>query len=597
MPEENIMATLNPAIIPRLVELAQALDAAKHGEGGKLKEAACLELGMSLATLHRALAQVSVRDERKQRSDKGVTSLPREEALKISGMLIESLRKTGKRLMSIEQAVGILIANGEVKADSVSPDGEIRKLSTSAIASALRSYGLHPDQLLRPEPAVELKSLHPNHVWSVDASLCVLYYLNDEGKSGLQVMDSDKFYKNKPKNLKRIESDRVWSYEITDHFSGTIFVHYVMGSESAMNLTESFVAAISKRDNDPFHGVPFVLMMDRGSANTSGLFGNLARRLGIKTIAHAPGNARATGQVEKARDQIERSFESGLKLAPVRNLEHLNQLARRWAIWYNTHKVHTRTKKPRYNVWLTIMQDQLRIAPPRQVCLELLSSNPETRKVDDYLRISFKGREFDVRSVPSVMVGETLTVCTNPYATDSVQIILRDGDGQEVIHLAPEVERDGVARFGSNANVIGEDYKRHAPTQLEINRADVAKAVYGVDTQEQADAARKAKALPFGGRIDPMKVINDTPLITFIPKRGNELEVATTTVSTPKPKRMLTAFEAAQTMASRGITMTAQIAAHIKSKCSDEGIAEEDLDALYHSLTVRSSLRVVNGGW
>ena len=34
------------------------------------------------------------------------------------------------------------------------------------------------------------------------------------------VMDAAEFYKNKPKNLARITSNRVWSYEITDHASG-----------------------------------------------------------------------------------------------------------------------------------------------------------------------------------------------------------------------------------------------------------------------------------------------------------------------------------------------------------------------------------------
>ena len=151
------MATVNPAIVPRLVQLSDALARAKHGEGKVLKEQACVELNIGNATLHRYLHQVSVRAQRKQRSDNGNVVLPREEALLISALLMSSLRKTGKRLMSIEQAVEILRANGEVKADYVTPDGEIKQLSTSAIASALRTYALHPDQLLRPAPAVELK--------------------------------------------------------------------------------------------------------------------------------------------------------------------------------------------------------------------------------------------------------------------------------------------------------------------------------------------------------------------------------------------------------------------------------------------------------
>lgn len=325
---------LNPATATRLLQLAQASANAPRGTKRVLMAAACAELGVSQATLHRHLGHIILKTPRKQRDDCGAVALPRPEAIAISAALMTSQRKTDKRLMSITQAVGILRANGEVRAEFMDPaTGELRPLSDSAIARGLRAHGVHPDQLNRPAPAVQLKSLHPNHVWQIDASICVLYYLNaaTAKEAGLQVMARDQFYKNKPANLKRIESERVWSYEVTDHYSGAIYVNYVLGAESGGNLADSFMGAIQKREGDPLHGVPFVLMMDMGSANTGGLFANLARRLQVQLIAHSPGNARATGQVEKARDQIERSFESGLRLKPVRDLDDLNAQAQRWA--------------------------------------------------------------------------------------------------------------------------------------------------------------------------------------------------------------------------------------------------------------------------
>lgn len=337
--------SISATLTQRLVQVAAL--AAAAGPGGKqaVYRAACQELSISLPTLYRHLAKVTVKPERKQRSDAGVVSLPRAEAALISAFLMVSHRKTNKRLMSIGQALDILRANNEVRAERTDmATGEVTKLSASAVSRALKHYGLHPDQLGRAAPAVELRSLHPNHVWQIDASLCVLYYLNARTKaeSGLQVMDRDKFYKNKPANLARIEADRVWSYEITCHNSGAIYVEYVLGAESAANLTHVFINAIQQREGEPFYGVPFTLMMDMGSANTSGLFSNLARRLQVQLIAHAPGNARATGQVEKARDIIERSFEAGLRLAPVSGLDELNAQARRWALWFNSNKVHSR---------------------------------------------------------------------------------------------------------------------------------------------------------------------------------------------------------------------------------------------------------------
>lgn len=588
---------LNPAIVQRLVQLVQAAAAAPRGAKQALYDAASVELGLSRPTLYRYMEQVTVKPTRKQRSDAGDVLLCRDDARTISALLMTSARKTGKRLMSVGQAVDILRANGEIRAEALEEaTGELTRLSDSAIARALRSYGLHPDQLNRPTPAVELKSLHPNHVWQIDASICVLYYLNARTakEAGLQVMERDKFYKNKPANLKRIEADRVWSYEVTDHNSGAIFVNYVMGAESGVNLAESFIAAIQKRDGDPMHGVPFILMMDMGSANTSGLFGNLARRLSVQLIAHAPGNARATGQVEKARDQIERSFESGLRLQPVRDLAELNACAQRWACWYNGNKIHSRHGKTRYDQWLTIGLEQLRIAPPVELCFELLSATPETRKVSDTLTVSFKGREFDVTSVPGVMVGEKLHITLNPYVLDAAQVLLKDADGHELLHSVPQVLRD-AAGFREDANVIAEDYARPADTVLDTNRKEVERFAYDATTDAEAAAKRKAGAVPLGSRVDPYKVIEQAPQRTFMPRRGTDMAPAVTTSSTPMPSRLLTQFEAAQAMVAKGMTMNPELISTLKNLYAD-GVPEDQLDALQARLSVRSGLRMVAGG-
>lgn len=590
---------LNPVQTQRLVQIAQMAAAAPGGGKQTIYDGACQELRVSRATLHRYLKQVVMKPERKKRSDAGDVSLTREEAIAISAMLMSSHRKNAKRLMSIGQAVEVMRANGEVRAERADPTtGELRPLSDSAIARALRAYGMHPDQLNRPEPAVELKSLHPNHVWQIDASMCVLYYLNTrtEAESGLQVMERDQFYKNKPANLKRIEADRVWSYEVTDHYSGAIFVHYVLGAESGANLAESFMAATQKREADPFHGVPFILMMDMGSANTSGLFANLARRLQVKLIAHAPGNARATGQVEKARDQIERGFEAGLRLRPVHSLDELNAQAQRWARWFNSNRVHTRHGKTRYDQWLSIAAEQLRIAPPLAVCQELLTHHPEQRKVSDMLTVSFKGREYNVRQVPGVMIGEKLAIALNPYNLDSATVVDTDADGNEVLHTIPLVERN-EAGFRADANVIGEDWARPANTALEANRKTVERFAMDAQTDEQAEAARKAKAVPFGGRIDPFKVIEQAPERTFLPRRGTELAPAV--VAAQAPARVLDLFAVAAELARRGVAMNRETNELIRA-WHPQGLPETELDGLqarlHERLQVRGGLRVVAGG-
>lgn len=586
-----------PAMNERLVEVAKAAAAAGQGQKSAIYEAAAAELGMTTRWLMKKLAAVAVRPQRRQRSDAGEVALPVQEAELISAMLMESLRKNGKRLMAIGQAVEILRANGLVKAARVDAEtGELVPLSDNAVSHALRVHSLHPDQLLRPAPAVELRSLHPNHVWQVDASLCVLYYLatHNPRETGLQVMRQAEFYKNKPANLKRIENDRVWRYVVTDHNSGAVFVHYVFGAESGINLAEAFIAAIQPRGSDPFHGVPYILMMDMGSANTSGLFTNLMRRLQVKPLAHAPENARATGQVENAQNLVECSFESGLRLQPVSSLDELNDMSRRWAGWFNANKVHTRHGRTRFEQWLTISEGQLRQAPPPALCRELLTHTPERRKVNDKLRVSFRGREFDVRAVPSVMVGEWLNVTFNPYATDAACIVDTAEDGSELLHSVPVVARDD-AGFAETANVIGEDYRRHADTLADTNRKAVDMLAMDATTLEQAAAARKAKAVPFGGRVDPYKVIEQAPQRTFMPRRGTDLPSVASVQPIEAPPAVLTRFEAAAELARRGVAMSPERNAQVRAWFPD-GVPENELDDLARRLTVRAGLRVVAGG-
>ena len=587
----------NPVMVQRLMRVAQ--DAAAAPSGGKqaIYAAACQELDMSLATLHRHLKKITVKPERKKRSDAGRVWLTRNEAVAISAVLMESHRKNKKRLMAIGQAVQLLRANDKVRAERVDAiTGECVPLSDSAIARSLKQYGLHPDQLNQPTPSVQLKSLHPNHVWQIDASICVLYYLkksvNDTG--GLRVMEREAFNKNKPKNLKRIESDRVWSYEVTDHYSGAIFVHYVYGSEDSANLIESFIEAIQKRPDDPMHGVPFHLMMDMGSAMTSGMFKNLARRLQVNLIAHSPGNARATGQVEKARDLIEKSFESGLKFKPIKDLAELNAQAQCWSRWYNATQIHSRHGRSRFDQWMKITAEQLRIAPDVQMCQALVSHNPESRKVTTELTVSFKGQSYDVRDVPNVMIGESLQVSINPYAEEAALVIYADAEGNEVLHSVPLIKKD-EGGFREDANVINEDYKRPKNTVLEANRDEVRRFAMQASTNEEAQAKAKANVTPFGGQLDPFKVIEQAPERTYLPKRGIALPSSTTTSQTATPVRVLSLFEIAAELVRRGMTMNRERNEQIRFWYPD-GVPEDQIDALRARLEVRGNLRVVAAG-
>lgn len=579
---------MSAVLTEQLVAVAHAAQQAGHGEKESIYEAARQRLGMSRATLLRKLKEVAVMPTRKRRSDAGQSSLTRDEAMMISALLMESTRKNGKRLYSLTDAVEALRANGMIRAEFLDTEtGELTQLSESTIRRALRLYGLHPDQLMAPAPVTELASLHPNHVWQIDASLCVLYYLkpsDDARANGLRVMDHTQFYKNKPKNLARISADRVWSYEITDHTTGWIYVEYVMGAESGENLCTVLINAMQERGGaDVLHGVPRILFMDPGSAGGAGMTRNLCRSLGIELIAHKAGNARATGQVENARNIIERKFEPGLKFQPVNSLDELNAKAKVWREFFNSSAVHRRHGMSRSSAWMRITADQLIKAPSIDVCRELAVATPESRTVMPKLRVSFRSREYDVSTVPGVMVGEKVMITRNPWREDAVQVVLVGEDGHEIFHVVAEVEKNDWG-YSSDSAVIGKEFKAHAETPAQKSLKQIEQLVTGTENIADAEAARKAKALPFGGNFDPYKHIQDTTLPTYLPRRGTDHDLVAPVVELPK----LTPVEAAKLIKPKveatGGEWTMDLFRWLQQRYP-EGVPQEQLDDVVAELT------------
>ncbi len=592
------MSSINPMVAELLASVARQAQQAKHGERTAIYRRAASELGMSPQTLQRKLKEVRIQNPRKRRADSGQSALSREEAMLVSAYLMETTRQNGKRTAKVERAVEVLRSNGKILAGKVDPEtGEFKKLSACAVRRALYAYGLHPIQLNQPTPKVSLASLHPNHVWQIDPSLCVLYYLRPgEGVSkGLQVMPRDEFYKNKPQNVERIANDRVWRYVITDHTSGTIYVEYVLGAETGQNLANCVINAMQKRgDTDPFHGVPLLVMVDPGSANTGAVFKNLCAALSVQIFVNKPGQPWAKGQVEKANDLVEREFEQGLKFVAVQGLEELNEYAWRWMRVYNATEIHSRTGRSRYATWLTIKPSQLRLAPSVELCRELAISAPETRVVSPQLEVSYRGKQFDVSDVPGVTVGEKLLITRNPWRDESsAQVVLEDAEGRRVFHVVDAVQF-GDFGFRESAAVIGQEYKRHAETPAEKARKEIEQLVMESETSEEAQTKRKAKALPFGGTLDPYKEITDTVLPTYMPRKGTALDVATPKVELPVLNLAQVALRLRREL---GSAWTAEVYAELERRYPD-GLREDEIDQVAKELrspAKKPALRAVGG--
>lgn len=585
--------SLNPALIAYLCSVASSASAAPHGGKEAVYAAACAHSGMSRATLLRKLKEVTVQPPRKQRSDAGTSQLALEQARRLSAELMQGFRANDKKIISVALALERLRTNLPGFACWTNPaTGEIRELSADACTRALRGAGLHPEQLTRAAPAQPQRSEHPNDVWQIDASISTLFYVPDNAP--LQDMSPGVFYKNKPGNFEKIKRQRLTRYVLTDHCSGAIFVHYVPGGESIANMAEAFLAAIAQRPGQQMYGVPFYLCMDPGSAGAAGAFKNLLRRLLVEPVVNKVGNARAKGQVENAHNLVECDFESGFKLTHVPSLAWINEQAQRWMRYYNSARVHSRHGKTRYAKWMEITQAQLRLAPAPELCRELLTHEPETRKVDQWLHVSFANRTWSVKTAPNVAVGEKLLVTHNPYSADAVFVLVKDADGHEQLLAMPEVTQDGNGFF-DGAALVGREYKSPADTVLETNRKSIERLAMGADTDMQAAASRKAKALPFGGTHDPYKHHDNLPAVVTLPRRGTDLAPTTTTSSTALPARVLTQFEAAAELRRKGLEMTREMVASLRTWYPN-GVPEAELDDLQARLTVRTGLRVVAGG-
>jgi len=522
---------MNPAYIKQLVGIADAVAAAGHGEKEPIYQRACRDLGTSRGTLMRHLNKVAVSKPRKRRADAGVVELTPKDADIISAYCMEGYRKNNRKITSLKEAIEVLRDNGEIVAATLdTATGELVPLSESAIANGLRVYNLHPDQLRQATPHTNLQSLHPNHVWQVDGSVCVIYYLPD-GSAELVELDDAVHYKNKPQNLKAIEQFRVIRYVVSDHASGVVRYRYYPHSESGEHTVRFLAWAMApKSGNDPFHGAPMIVMVDPG-ATSGGLVRRFCTRMGTELIVNRRRNPRAKGSVEKGNHLVETSFEQALRYMKKRpaNFEELNAEAETYQLWWNATKEHSRTKRTRFAVWLTITAEQLRITPSAEVLLSLATEEPIKRQVRGDLTVSFKSRTWKVDHVPDVYVKSDVYVHWHPFMVDTAMAVVWGEDGQEQ-HIALYEDKKNELGFRESAAVIGQEHKAKPDTVADTNRKRIHQLAAGTDTLAATEKKRDNKHyVPFDGRIDPL-LASKQELPTFMPKRGTALDINAPTV-------------------------------------------------------------------
>ena len=492
-----------------------ALECAGRGERGKIINDMSRMLGWSKDKVYRELKKAGYSTGRKKRIDAGETVVSDENLKTLAGMLKVGVRKNGKITQEIPNARSIMESNGIHLG-----------VSNGRLAELLREKGMDIKSQKKDSTHIHMRSLYPNHVHQADPSMCLLYYLP---RGGQKIIKDDEAYKNKP-FLEGKSHLKIWRYVLTDHYSSTICIkYYQRAGESAATIWDFLLYCWSKK-NDPhyqFHGVPDLLVWDKGSANMAKSVAYALKGLRVENYAHAPGNPRAKGQVEGSNNIVEKLFESRLKLEPVMNVDQLNEFAERWCASYNAGLIEfydstlKRAGRTRLELWNSIPFEKLKELP--EDARTLLTEEPVTRKVGADLKITFvhprikESRPYVVGGLPGVRPG--LEVNVQPILMDENGIlkVSYTYQGEEFSEEILPVELD-EAGFHMDAAVWGESFKANKETYIEKAGKSLDEVI-GVDKVpfKYFNDGQGLKALSCIGK-------EDTNIIP-VPRTGNTINV------------------------------------------------------------------------
>ena len=523
-------------------DAARALEKADPCNGDRRRIVARLAetLNRSLNTTYNYLKKYGGWESgKKPRKDKGETCVPEALCRKIAGLVICGDRANGKRPMCIKDAVKRWEANGEGIADQET--GEVTMPSVETISRAMRRYGCHPDQLRVASPSVRMRTEYPNRLWQADASVCVLYRIRGTGNIGL--MKEESYNEKKPENLIKIRNTRIVRYIVVDHCSGNFYLRYEQAAGAdAKGFLDTLIDAITDRGpQDVMHGVPEILYTDPGPGPASSLVTGFCGQMGITPAQHVPGRARATGSVEKCQDIVECKFESRLRFLEVPDVAQLQVLADRWRRYFCATAIHTRTKKTRNDVWLSIPAEKLRTAEADVMHSIAAWGEVRCQVKDDFTisadtRTHYGVRRYDLRELGyhGLQVRDSVSVRLNPYKAPSIIAVIEKPDGEKVSFEVPPMQFDG-AGFDLGAPAFGEGFKAMPKTRAEKNLEAIKKEAYGVQSVEEADKMRRAGKPAYAG-IDIMADVKEAP--TYLKKAGTPLQVEEQKADVPPMKRL-----------------------------------------------------------
>ena len=547
----------------------------------------CRLFGFCEASAYRALRKCGWENGRKKRSDEGLSRISDEDLNIAAALLQNSVRKNGKKTMSVENARSIMIQNGfDVP------------ISARQLSGLLRTRTLSTESTSKPSPHQRMRSEHPNQVHFADPSVALMYFAPN-GKQ--KFLRDDEVYKNKP-FLEGRENLKCWRYVLTDHYSGSICVrYYAAAGENSANMYDFLLYAWGKK-KDPlynFHGLPELLIWDCGSANISKPVTNALKALRVETEPHLPGNPRAKGQVENANNIVECQFESLLHLEEVNSMEELNDAAERWCAAFNANQLEHRDTRitragrkigSRTMIWNWIKEEQLRELPDEEICRQIFTTGIQPRTVGGDLAISFvhpknkAATRYSLSALPDIMVGMTVNVQPILVSEEALALVsYQDRTGEIVSFEVKPIEYDRVG-FDIAAPVFGQEYKSQPDMLIEKNTKALAEIAASDDKTE----------VPFAKVTDGQGFKTHSLIHTqadpfFKTQTGKQVEVAAGTVEVHDI--LITPVEMAKRFKARAGFIPDGFIASLKKEFPD-GVPSQLVDDLVTEYTADTAVKL-----
>lgn len=547
----------------------------------------CRLFGFCEVSAYRALRRNGWESDRKKRSDAGASSINEKDLSTVAALLQNSVRKNGKKTMSVENARSIMLQNGfDVP------------ISTRQLSELLKTRTLSTESTSKPSPHQRMRTEYPNQVHFADPSVALMYFAPN-GKQ--KFLRDDEVYKNKP-FLEGRENLKCWRYVLTDHYSGTICVrYYAAAGENSANMYDFLLYAWGKK-KDPlynFHGLPELLIWDCGSANISKPVTNALKALRVETRPHLPGNPRAKGQVENANNIVECQFESLLHLEEVGSMEELNDAAERWCAAFNANQLEHRDTRitragrkigSRTMIWNWIKEEQLRELPDEEICRQIFTTGIQPRTVGGDLAISFvhpknkAATRYSLSALPDIMVGMTVNVQPILVSEEALALVsYQDRTGEIVSFEVKPIEYDRVG-FDIAAPVFGQEYKSQPDTLIEKNTKALAEIAASDDKTE----------VPFAKVTDGQGFKTHSLIHTqadpfFKTQTGKQVEVAAGTVEVHDI--LITPVEMAKRFKARAGFIPDGFIASLKKEFPD-GVPSQLVDDLVTEYTADTAVKL-----